>query len=1070
MFCKKCGNEVAAGATFCNKCGAPLRDAARQEGSGASPTSPNGASGGGDSSEPGRKNPSGKKRMFLAAGAAVAVLAAVIGGGRLLKESTKANTETGASTAAESAGAAGEVARETEGANGETEGAVRETEAGTAGGPERGQEPLYRIDDVAAIDFSVQNHTPAAKEPGVTWDSSLFYRLEDIDTENPDDGYLAQCRISKRILRDAADGHLIQYEIYSDPGTGEVYKIVSIEPSGENLRLTDYYYQGGVPNFIFMREDSVYTPTYATPRKTGQRLYFSGDRLAKFRWIDVPDEINEITLTSSDVSYTQFNYFESTEEIRSSYDEAERLLLNAAYNTYEAVTGQAAVGRMEGCVRDTLGQPVAGATVELYRQEDNVLLYRTTAGEDGLFRMFVYLDDSNGYLLVRGSGEFKESALYGVRLSNDNSMLSYGNLVLYKKSGDEYPVSLSTYVAPEVRSNADGSLTRTAIPGVSVTLREGSGSRDGAILTAVQADENGQASFALPSGTYTAQIEAEGYAVSYQEIEVPERETAVESFLLPAVPAGTMAAVLVWDDPAVDLDLTLFTPYRSADGDMAYVGGRIADDGYGNRLVADNTGGCEVVYINTLTPGRFKLFVNDYPDSAAGSYDADTLSRVNARVYLYDSAGFVGLFRFPAGQNGVVWEVMEVSGSQVTPGQRVYRQLEGKSWWVLGKEELRMEENGRLRKALEVLAYSIVDAWGSTEDNVNRLFAGDWERIAQFLLCYNWFYECDAAWEQSELPFYPEEIGNNHISYGEYDTGIALDASQLEWIASSLTGSIWDLDSVYALNSEWYPVISGERAVFSRNVIGDPPQSALENFVTDYIGNNTWRVTADFYLDDGTSGPQRWYSWQMTADIVRNPDSCFDGYSVTGMNFVRTDTQWKQAYYDLVQNLLSQRAIGGDIISIMPFHLDGDAIPELCLENPEEQVRIVATCHDGQCAWFEYSSTYMYDDPSYIPGTGLLLMNSAFLSDEGYTEGATVYQLTGNEFRTLGEGYFNVGYDADGNTEFGSERYVWNGQEVTEEEYNAKRNEIFSWDLAVSVGASGEKWEDLNGFLNAVSR
>ena len=112
----------------------------------------------------------------------------------------------------------------------------------------------------------------------------------------------------------------------------------------------------------------------------------------------------------------------------------------------------------------------------------------------------------------------------------------------------------------------------------------------------------------------------------------------------------------------------------------------------------------------------------------------------------------------------------------------------------------------------------------------------------------------------------------------------------------------------------------------------------------------------------------------------------------------------------------------------------------------------------------------MYDDPSYIPGTGLLLMNSAFLSDEGYTEGATVYQLTGNEFRTLGEGYFNVGYDADGNTEFGSERYVWNGQEVTEEEYNAKRNEIFSWDLAVSVGASGEKWEDLNGFLNAVSR
>lgn len=949
----------------------------------------------------------------------------MIGGGKLLKGDTKANTETGAPTAAaESTGQAGS-------ASGETQDG-----AGTAGGPARGQEPLYQIDDVAAIDFNAQNHTPAPKEPGVTWDSSLFYWLEDIDTENPDDGYLAQCRISKTLLRDAADGHLIQYEIYSDPGTGEIYKIVSIEPAGENLRLIDYYYQGGVPNFVFEREDSIYTPTYATPRKTGQRFYFSGDRLAKWRMIDVPDEIYEMTLASSDVSYTQVNYFES-EEIRSGYDETERVMLNAAYNTYQAVTGQTAVGRLEGCVRDTLGQPVAGAAVELYRREDNVLLYRTTAGEDGLFRMFVYLDDSDGYLLVRGGGTFKESVLYGVRLSNDNSMLSYGNLVLHKESGDEYPVCLNAYTASEVRSNADGSFTRTAVPGVSVTLREGSGCRDGAVLMEVQADESGQAGFTLPSGTYTAQIEAEGYAVSYQEIEVAERETAVESYLLPAVPEGTMAAVLVWDDPSVDLDLTLFTPYRSADGDMAYVGGRIANDGYGNRLVSDNTGGCEVVYVNTLTPGSFKLFVNDYTDSAAGSYDADTLSRVNARVCLYDSTGPADMFHFPAGQNGVVWEVAELNGGQVTPGQRVYRQLEGKSWWMLGKTELRMEENGKFKKALEILAYSLVDVWGSsTEDNVNQLFAGDWEKICGFLMYYDWFYGHDEAWEQSELLFYAEVIANSRIKEEENYTGIALDASQLKFIAASLTGSVWNLDSVYTLNSEWYPVISGERAVFSRYVLGDPPFSSLENFVTEYIGNNTWRVTADFYLDDGTSGPERWYSWQMTADVVRNPESCFDGYSVTGLNFVRTDTQWKQAYEDFI----NQDEWFGGTETYQVIYVDGDNIPELFVASHATAVGSrLLTYHDGAVR-AEFISGE--GGISYLKKNNLIWNSDGrqgVYCDEFYQiiDGVPAVVATGTR-EVLADRYMDDSWDEE---DF---QYWWNGEQCSWEEYQSAMDSLIA--------------------------
>ncbi len=281
------------------------------------------------------------------------------------------------------------------------------------------------------------------------------------------------------------------------------------------------------------------------------------------------------------------------------------------------------------------------------------------------------------------------------------------------------------------------------------------------------------------------------------------------------------------------------------------------------------------------------------------------------------------------------------------------------------------------------------------------------------------------------------------------------------------------LNTVINESGWWYTGTSGGQAVFSGIALGDGPFSSLENFAAEYTGENTWRVTADFYLSDGTLGPERWYGWRMTADLVRNPNSCFDGYSVTGLDFTRTDTQWKQAYQDLVRSL-SEDWGSGEYFRISLFYLDDDAIPELCIEEPEYQRSVVfATYHDGRCTWFEDGAMYLYG-AKYMPGTGLLQVNLASLTEEeGVAEpvtwyGEDVYQLTGNEFQQIGEAFYETVWKESLEVVIKS---VWNGQEVTKEEYDSKQDEIFPRDLARPVDSDGELggW-DIELFLSLMSR
>lgn len=685
MFCRNCGAKIKAGAAFCAKCGTKLQKAGHTDRQSTqrgvpymSVTDSRETDGGEipDSATRGSKKADGRAgfgRKLAIGGIAVCAAMAVLVVVRLLLPGDRFPALSLGQQSGEGIGTL-------EG----SDGGGLSSEEGAAAGQE---EPLYQIDEIDRIDLDAENHAPGTKAAGMVWDKSLFYWLEDVDTLSPDDGYIARCRIAKTFLRNGRDGGLIQYEIYSDPGSGEIYKIVSIQEKDGELELTDYYYVDGKPNFAFLRYDSVYTPTYATISKTGERFYFDSDALVKWRIISVPQEIKEYTLSPDDPWYSQANYFEEPAEIQAAYDEAERRMLNRAYNTYEAVSGRENVGLVEGRLLDTVGNPVAGAEVCIYRGSDDALMYRTSTGEDGKFGIYVYMDGTVCYLHVKESSEYRESAVYGLELADSASSFSY-DLTMHKLKGDEYPVTLCAYPALEIRAEDQGQ--RQPVGGVTAYIREGLGAYQGDVLVTVTADTEEMLHTNLVSGTYTAQFTAEGYQDTYLEFSVDERAVNQAAYVVPELEEGRTAIVLTWDGDDVDLDLTLFTPFQSADGDMDHIGGGVTEDGHGNSLVWDNDGECEVLLVNSGQQGTYKLYVNNYTEIQAGNYASPTLHILNVHVYIYNSSGFSADYTVPVGQDGVVWEAAEINGNTVMSVGRVYTQISGKAWWLEKKGQKRL--------------------------------------------------------------------------------------------------------------------------------------------------------------------------------------------------------------------------------------------------------------------------------------------------------------------------------------------------------------------------------------------
>ena len=535
------------------------------------------------------------------------------------------------------------------------------------------------------IDIYKKNKSPNARNYKADWNEKIFYTLEDINTKSSKDGQIKKYKLVRKELINKKNGNRIEYEVYKHPKTGKMHKITSIEHRKNDLEITDYYYDDqGKPNFVYQRKDSIYTPVYASFEFTGDRYFFNNDSLIKWRFVKKANDVEEISLKTDknrkDVK--QYSYLDINKKKQKAYDKKEVRMLNAAYNTYNAMLKKSKKSIVKGYIVDSKRNPVANATVEFVHSDKVIGTVKTNA--NGYYTTGV-LPVKDGYTIRVSADGYQTIEGAKAVIDKSGAVIRIDVISLVAVSEASHKVSINVYDGETVKY-VKKKAVKTALSGAEVIARKGLNNKTGEQVTTGTTDADGNLVIELTSGVYTLEIRMNGYVVGYRTVTVDEDKNVSVALAKP-VTDKQMKVVLSWDGEQ-DLDSYLFTPYRAKKGNMAYIGGSAKKDKHGNRLYLDGKDGnnVEIINIANIKNGYYKYYVSDYTNSLKKNYSAKDMAGLNIRVEVYDKNGLVAVYIIPYNPNGVIWEVFEIKNGKVVPLQNTYKNVKGKKWWIEKKE------------------------------------------------------------------------------------------------------------------------------------------------------------------------------------------------------------------------------------------------------------------------------------------------------------------------------------------------------------------------------------------------
>ena len=728
MFCSNCGAQLDDDALFCPECGEkqiPVEAAP----SGGMPAAggpglyggqtPDYREMGGGAPAPVPSGNNNKLRNLLIA--AIAVLAVVcIGVGILLIRSRRSNAVTGAESGTEGTGTA-QGAEDADSQNGQNdqpgsgtdtvlggesgEAAAEGTDAAQAGESEAGGTQTFSdtprqitladndlartvaelnsgtAEQMDRVDVFASAATPR-RNTSLRWDNSLFYTLEDVFPDKYTDGQINSYLVTRKSFVNSSSGNRMEYEIYSKPGSGVINKIVSIEYFSNRLEITDYYYtDNGQINFIFVRSDVNYVPSYAVPSKDGERYYFNSDCLVKWRIVS-SGNINNYCIGSASLEENkqgaEISYDRMDAASRSSYDAAEQRMLDAAYNTYRIVTAGESVSWISGSVYTQDEAPRTDAVVYLKNGSDYI--YKCSPDGDGAYNIAVPLDE-NTYEIEIDAPRCETIVIYDIHITIDVVRTYVDAAYTVEQPDTQYQQVIQ--VRDALNYASDG-VSMAPVGDAQVNFRKGFNARTTEVVASGQTDSAGNLNISLIPGAYTAEVIKTGYDVIYINIVIRIDGGTIEIHFSPSLPAGEMRIVLSWGAWPEDLDSHLFTPYDSALGDAGYhIFYSNKTDAVGDNLDVDDTTsyGPETITIPVVKNGLYKYYVVDYTNCTRGSATSYDMSNSGAVVNVYSSQGLVATFHVPTNQSGVIWEVFEIRNGQIIPNQRYYNNITGTDWW-----------------------------------------------------------------------------------------------------------------------------------------------------------------------------------------------------------------------------------------------------------------------------------------------------------------------------------------------------------------------------------------------------
>lgn len=548
----------------------------------------------------------------------------------------------------------------------------------------------YNTEDSQMIDLSSQEYEPGERNDDYKWDKTLFYTLEDVDLTSNADGKINSYFLEKKQFINSESGNKMEYEIYQNPDTGVINKIVSIEYLEKKLAIMEFYYTDeGEVNFIYSYEDVNYAPSYATPNRDGQRFLFSHNSLVTYRIVEDGHMTNYCSSSAEKKrlkqSYNSVKLYSKCDvDMQQTYDERERYMLNLAYITMDKVTQEEGLSTISGYVYDSFGNGVQDTEVKLVSLDYQCDLYAMSTDDNGYYEIRIPTRNLN-YSLTFNKVDCIEEHIYEINADLDEINLVQEIVYLTSDDSTEYECGLEFFDA--LNKSEDG-YGMASLEGVDVEVRRGINNRTGDVVLQMHVEGAYEIAYLLP-GMYTVHSSKVGYLDCYSTLFVcGDWDNYLGVYATPALNEDEIRVVLTWNDDPGDLDSHLFTPSTSGleeDYHICYY--NMADTNGNTSLDVDDVDGYgpETTTINHIQQGLYKFYVCDYTDCSENAEESERMSNSGATVRVYGSQGLIETFNVPVQRKGVIWEVFEIRDGTLIPNQRYYDSIGDKTWWQSDK-------------------------------------------------------------------------------------------------------------------------------------------------------------------------------------------------------------------------------------------------------------------------------------------------------------------------------------------------------------------------------------------------
>lgn len=545
----------------------------------------------------------------------------------------------------------------------------------------------YSGEDARLIDVKGTEHEPGERNAGYTWDRKLFYKLEDVDPDSDRDGQINSYRVEKKKFIDRETGNEIEYEIYHEPDTDMIHKIVSIEYRPGKLAIVEYYYTNqGKVNFVYAYSDVNYTPSYATPDRDGERYLYHKDTLVTWRIVKNGKMTNYCCGKAEKKRLTDGGfpnvtlYSDCSKKRKKQYDKKEKEILNMAYNVLDAAMNQEGISTISGYINEPSGEGLSDTEVSLESEEYEEPLCTVETDEEGYYEIMVPTKEAEYQLRFQKDGYIEET-LYGIEANTSEVSLSQEAVCLSGEDENEYDCELTFYDALNKASDGDG---MEELEEPLVIIRRGAGNRTGDPVFRGQVSGYTQ-NVSLTPGMYTVQMSRDGYMDTYSSLFV-SRETGNELavYATPELKEDEYRIVLTWNEEPRDLDSHLFVPADTGEEEDYHICYYHMEDSDGDHsLDVDDTDGYgpETTTVSHIRRGQYKFYVCDYTNCSQDNEKSTQMSDSSAAVRVYGSQGLIQTFYVPVHRSGVIWEVFEIRDGTVIPSQRYYDAIGNRSWW-----------------------------------------------------------------------------------------------------------------------------------------------------------------------------------------------------------------------------------------------------------------------------------------------------------------------------------------------------------------------------------------------------